>query len=123
MNQKFVTLFKEAKLEEGMFDGMYAHELKKRQAAAKKKAEKEKLASMSPEEKAEYAKKEEEGKGAEKTEQAARDAELIVKVTPTTSISDIARIIRKDWESKGGVNFAAKPYLSAMTGMDKISDE
>ena len=37
------------------------------------------------------------------------------------SLSTIAAEIRKDWGSK--VNFAAKPYLSAMAGLDSITDQ
>lgn len=37
------------------------------------------------------------------------------------SLSTIAAEIRKDWGSK--VNFAAKPYLSAMAGLDSIDDQ
>jgi hypothetical protein len=37
------------------------------------------------------------------------------------SLSTIAAEIRKDWGSK--VNFAAKPYLSAMAGLDTIEDQ
>ncbi len=37
------------------------------------------------------------------------------------SLSTIAAEIRKDWGSK--VNFAAKPYLSAMAGLDSINDQ
>ena len=36
------------------------------------------------------------------------------------NLSTIAAEIRKDWGSK--VNFAAKPYLSAMAGLDSIDD-
>jgi hypothetical protein len=36
------------------------------------------------------------------------------------SISDIARLVRKDWGSK--VNYAARPYLEAMGTMEKITD-
>jgi hypothetical protein len=35
------------------------------------------------------------------------------------SIREIAKEIRQDWK---GVNFAAKPYLSAMMGLESISD-
>ena len=35
-------------------------------------------------------------------------------------ISAIARDIRRDWGPK--VNYAAKPYLDAMSGLDKITD-
>jgi hypothetical protein len=35
-------------------------------------------------------------------------------------ISVIAREIRKDWVN---VNYAAKPYLSAMSGLESISDK
>ena len=35
----------------------------------------------------------------------------------------IASEIRRDWSSqKGGVNYAAKPYLDALSGLDQISD-
>lgn len=35
----------------------------------------------------------------------------------------IAREIRSDWSKQGkGVNYAAKPYLEAMFGLDKITD-
>ncbi len=37
------------------------------------------------------------------------------------SLSTIAQEIRKDWGPK--VNFAAKPYLSAMAGLDSIDDQ
>jgi hypothetical protein len=40
--------------------------------------------------------------------------------TEKRSLSTIASEIRKDWGSK--VNFAAKPYLSAMAGLDSIDD-
>ena len=40
--------------------------------------------------------------------------------TENRSLSTIASEIRKDWGSK--VNFAAKPYLSAMAGLDSITD-
>jgi len=39
---------------------------------------------------------------------------------PSMSISEIARVIRKDWGSK--VNFAAKPYLEAMRELNSIED-
>ena len=38
----------------------------------------------------------------------------------TRSLSTIAAEIRRDWGSK--VNFAAKPYLSAMAGLDSVDD-
>ena len=41
--------------------------------------------------------------------------------TEKRSLSTIAAEIRKDWGSK--VNFAAKPYLSAMAGLDSITDQ
>ena len=37
----------------------------------------------------------------------------------TRSLSTIASEIRQDWPK---VNFAAKPYLSAMAGLDSIND-
>lgn len=37
------------------------------------------------------------------------------------NLSTIAAEIRKDWGSK--VNFAAKPYLSAMASLDSINDQ
>jgi len=37
----------------------------------------------------------------------------------TRPLHEIASEIRKDWKV---VNFAAKPYLDAMSGLDKISD-
>lgn len=37
----------------------------------------------------------------------------------TRSLSTIASEIRRDWSK---VNFAAKPYLSAMAGLDSIND-
>jgi len=41
----------------------------------------------------------------------------------TRSLSDIAREINADWSKQGkGVNYAAKPYLSAMRSLDKVSD-
>lgn len=36
-------------------------------------------------------------------------------------IYDIAREIRKDWGAK--VNYAAKPYLEAMSSLENISDK
>ena len=45
---------------------------------------------------------------------------MITKNPSTTrSLSTIANEIRQDWTK---VNFAAKPYLSAMAGLDSISD-
>lgn len=44
------------------------------------------------------------------------------------SISDLARIITNDWRTKDdpfrspAVNFAARPYLSAMLQLDSIND-
>lgn len=38
----------------------------------------------------------------------------------TRNLSTIASEIRQDWGSK--VNYAAKPYLSAMAGLDTIND-
>jgi hypothetical protein len=47
---------------------------------------------------------------------------MITKNQPVKrSLSTIASEIRKDWGSK--VNFAAKPYLSAMAGLDSIDDQ
>ncbi len=40
--------------------------------------------------------------------------------TEKRSLSTIASEIRRDWGSK--VNYAAKPYLSAMAGLDSIDD-
>jgi hypothetical protein len=40
--------------------------------------------------------------------------------TTTRSLSTIAREIRKEWGAK--VNYAAKPYLEAMSSLDKVSD-
>lgn len=37
----------------------------------------------------------------------------------TRPLSNIAHDIRRDWVN---VNFAARPYLSAMLEMDKVSD-
>ena len=39
--------------------------------------------------------------------------------TASRSLSDIAREIRRDWKA---VNFAARPYLDAMGGLDSITD-
>jgi hypothetical protein len=46
----------------------------------------------------------------------------MIKENPsaTRSLSIIASEIRRDWGSK--VNYAAKPYLSAMAGLDSIDD-
>ena len=39
------------------------------------------------------------------------------------SLSALAGIIRKDWSKQGkGVNYAAKPYLSAMADLENITD-
>ena len=35
------------------------------------------------------------------------------------SLWEIARVIRQDWKK---INFAAEPYLDAMSGLDKITD-
>jgi hypothetical protein len=45
----------------------------------------------------------------------------MIKENPsaTRSLSTIASEIRRDWTK---VNFAAKPYLSAMAGLDTITD-
>jgi hypothetical protein len=40
--------------------------------------------------------------------------------TEKRSLSTIASEIRRDWTK---VNFAAKPYLSAMAGLDSIDDQ
>lgn len=45
--------------------------------------------------------------------------DLFEEICESRSISDIAREIRKDWKP---VNYAAVPYLSAMSGLDKITD-
>jgi hypothetical protein len=39
---------------------------------------------------------------------------------PTMSLASIASLIRRDWGAK--VNFAAKPYLSAMASLHSVSD-
>lgn len=44
----------------------------------------------------------------------------LVKKPAPRSLSTIAAEIRRDWGSK--VNFAAKPYLSAMSGLNSITD-
>jgi len=42
--------------------------------------------------------------------------------TETRPLHVIAREIREDWSKQGtGVNYAAKPYLSAMSEMDSIN--
>ncbi len=39
------------------------------------------------------------------------------------NISDLAHIISNDWRKQGnGVNYAAKPYLSAMYSLDSVKD-
>ena len=39
------------------------------------------------------------------------------------SIRDLAAVISEDWNSKGkGVNYAAQPYLDAMSTLTSISD-
>lgn len=38
----------------------------------------------------------------------------------TMTISEIARVIAKDWGNK--VNYAAKPYLEAMFSLEKVDD-
>lgn len=38
----------------------------------------------------------------------------------TRPLSNIAHDIRRDWKN---VNYAAKPYLAAMSEMDKITDQ
>ena len=40
--------------------------------------------------------------------------------TATRPLYEIANEIRKDWGSK--INYAAKPYLDAMRGLDSVSD-
>lgn len=47
---------------------------------------------------------------------------LIMDTTalPTMSLSSIANVIRRDWGAK--VNFAAKPYLSAMASLQSVRD-
>jgi hypothetical protein len=45
--------------------------------------------------------------------------------TPARSLSTIANEVRQNWRksvSGTDLNFAARPYLDAMSGMDKISD-
>jgi hypothetical protein len=46
---------------------------------------------------------------------------ITLNQTEKRSLSTIATEIRKDWGSK--VNYAAKPYLSAMAGLDSIDDQ
>jgi hypothetical protein len=46
---------------------------------------------------------------------------ITLNQTEKRSLSTIAAEIRKDWGSK--VNFAAKPYLSAMAGLDSVNDQ
>ncbi len=38
----------------------------------------------------------------------------------TLSVSSLARVIRRDWGQK--LNFAARPYVDAMLGMEKVTD-
>ena len=39
-------------------------------------------------------------------------------------ISDIAKLIIKDWRSQGkGINYAAKPYVEAMLSINSIDDK
>jgi hypothetical protein len=40
--------------------------------------------------------------------------------TPVQPLHEIANIIKKDWKQ---VNFAAKPYLDAMSQLEKVSDQ
>jgi hypothetical protein len=46
---------------------------------------------------------------------------ITLNQTEKRSLSTIASEIRKDWGVK--VNYAAKPYLSAMAGLDSINDQ
>ncbi len=39
------------------------------------------------------------------------------------SISKIAMLIAMDWKAQGKINYAAKPYLDAMYGLDSVSDQ
>ena len=40
------------------------------------------------------------------------------------TLDAIARLIKKDWSKQGkGVNYAAKPYLDAMSTMNSINDK
>jgi len=42
--------------------------------------------------------------------------------TTTRPLYEIAREIRNDWSKQGkGVNYGAKPYLDAMSGLDSIN--
>jgi len=43
-----------------------------------------------------------------------------IRTLEERAVSEIARDIRKDWKA---VNYAAKPYLDAMMGMDSANDE
>ena len=43
----------------------------------------------------------------------------ILTADSTRPLHEIADEIRRDWKN---VNFAAKPYLEAMSGLDKITD-
>ena len=40
------------------------------------------------------------------------------------NLSEIALLISRDWRatSKNGVNYAAKPYLEAMSSLDNVAD-
>lgn len=43
--------------------------------------------------------------------------------TTQRPLYEIAREIRNDWSKQGkGVNYGAKPYLDAMSSLDKITD-
>lgn len=60
------------------------------------------------------------------TDQAVLKDLQATTVTPVATdrqLFIIAREIRNDWGAqKGGVNYAAKPYLAALSTMDKITD-
>lgn len=53
----------------------------------------------------------------------AQDPSGQVKAAEPRTISAIAKEIGADWsKAKGGVYYAAKPYLDAMLGVEKLSD-
>jgi hypothetical protein len=37
-------------------------------------------------------------------------------------VSELATVIRNDWDGQRGVNYAARPYLDAMHSLTKVSD-
>lgn len=48
----------------------------------------------------------------------------IISSLPSLNLAGLARVVRQDWQKDGrsNVNFAARPYLSAMQDLNSLND-